>query len=162
MTDRKGLAGRGAVVARPGYHELQLWYPLLRLREEGFDVAVLGGERAEYLGAVGYPVIPDLSFADTAQAAFDVIVVPGTVPGAQAAKAASAKAASAAGYDGLAQIVSRSAIAAAIGDGVRLLEELGDGTGRDGALITAASADDLPQLMTNVLAALAAKEAALS
>lgn len=43
------------------YQELELWYPLLRLREEGAEVKVVGsGSAKTYLSKVGYPVTVDV------------------------------------------------------------------------------------------------------
>ena len=49
---------RVGVVVRDGYQELEFWYPVLRFREEGAAVTVIGadGERT-YVSKLGYPVI---------------------------------------------------------------------------------------------------------
>jgi len=41
---------RVAILAENNYQELELWYPLLRLREEGAEVKVIGtGNADKYL-----------------------------------------------------------------------------------------------------------------
>ena len=49
-----------AVLAENQYQELELWYPLLRLREEGANVMVVGPVAEQpYASKLGYPVKPD-------------------------------------------------------------------------------------------------------
>lgn len=67
-----------AVLAENMYQELELWYPLMRLREEGCNVVVVGPVAGQtYASKLGYPVHPDLAIADADPAAFDAIVIPG-------------------------------------------------------------------------------------
>jgi protease I len=73
------LAGkRVAVLAENMYQELELWYPLLRLREAGAETFVVGTGSAEtYTSKAGYPVQVD-AVADQVQAAdVDAVVIPG-------------------------------------------------------------------------------------
>jgi protease I len=69
---------RVAVLAEDYYQELELWYPVLRLREAGAEVIVVGTGSAEaYTSKHGYPVTVDVA-ADEVQASdFDALVVPG-------------------------------------------------------------------------------------
>ncbi len=69
---------RIAVLAEEYYEELELWYPVLRLREAGAEIVVVGTGSADiYAGKHGYPVTVDVA-ADEVQASdFDAIVVPG-------------------------------------------------------------------------------------
>jgi protease I len=66
-----------AVLAENMYQELELWYPLMRLREEGCNVVVVGPAEQTYASKLGYPVRPDLAIADADPAAFDAVVIPG-------------------------------------------------------------------------------------
>jgi protease I len=66
-----------AVLAENLYQELELWYPLMRLREEGCNVVVVGPARQVYASKLGYPVTPDLTVAEADPACFDAIVIPG-------------------------------------------------------------------------------------
>jgi protease I len=73
------LGGRRvAILAEQLYEDLELWYPLLRLREAGADVFVVGsGTADEYPSKHGYPVKVDAE-ADTVNAAqFDAVIIPG-------------------------------------------------------------------------------------
>jgi putative intracellular protease/amidase len=38
---------RAVIIARPGYRELDLWYPVVRLREQGVSVVVAAEEQKE-------------------------------------------------------------------------------------------------------------------
>ena len=66
-----------AVLAENLYQELELWYPLMRLREEGCNVVVVGAATTTYASKLGYPVKPDLAIADADPAMFDAVVIPG-------------------------------------------------------------------------------------
>jgi len=69
---------RVAILAEDMYQELELWYPLLRMREAGAEVVVVGMPGVEeYHSKLGYPVKVDAA-ADTASADdFDAVIVPG-------------------------------------------------------------------------------------
>ena len=73
------LAGkRIAVLAADLYQELEIWYPLLRFREDGAETVVVGTEAGKtYASKKGYPVVSDLSIADARAADFDAVVIPG-------------------------------------------------------------------------------------
>lgn len=73
------LTGRRvAILVEQDYQDLEVWYPALRLREEGADVCFVGsGSAASYTGKFGYPVEVDLDVHGSDAAAFDAIVIPG-------------------------------------------------------------------------------------
>ena len=49
-----------AVFAEANYEDLELWYPLLRLREAGAEAFVVGtGSSTSYMSKHGYPVKVD-------------------------------------------------------------------------------------------------------
>jgi protease I len=60
------------------FEDLELWYPVLRLREAGAAV-VLAGEKAgkEYLGKHGVPAVAEFSYDELHSADFQGILVPG-------------------------------------------------------------------------------------
>jgi protease I len=69
---------RVAVLAENSYQELELWYPLLRLREAGADVLVVGtGSADTYTSKLGYPVQVDVAADQVGATSLDAIVVPG-------------------------------------------------------------------------------------
>lgn len=60
------------------FEDLELWYPVLRLREEGAEVHIVG-EKAdeEYIGKYGVPIVSDMSFSEVDPKRYDAILVPG-------------------------------------------------------------------------------------
>jgi protease I len=74
-----GLSGkRVAILAEELYQELELWYPLLRMREAGADVSVIGtGSAEEYSSKHGYPVAVDSAVEEVSADDFDAVIIPG-------------------------------------------------------------------------------------
>lgn len=72
------LSGKSVVVLiERDYQDLEVWYPALRLREEGARVVFAGTGERDYRGKFGYPATADVS-ADTLRAEdFDAVIVPG-------------------------------------------------------------------------------------
>ncbi|WP_223699898.1 type 1 glutamine amidotransferase domain-containing protein [Sutcliffiella deserti] len=60
------------------FEDLELWYPVLRLREEGATVAIAGEvANTKYIGKYGVPIESDISFHDVDPNEYDAILVPG-------------------------------------------------------------------------------------
>jgi protease I len=69
---------RVAVLAENMYQELELWYPLLRLREAGAETFVVGTGSADgYTSKHGYPVQVDVGADQVSADDVDAVVVPG-------------------------------------------------------------------------------------
>ncbi|RMG52727.1 MAG: type 1 glutamine amidotransferase [Acidobacteria bacterium] len=67
---------RVALLVEDLYQEMEVWYPLYRLKEEGADITVIGTTDV-HKSKLGYPVKVDLR-ADRARAAdFDIVIIPG-------------------------------------------------------------------------------------
>jgi len=67
-----------AVLAEDNYENLELWYPVLRLREAGAHVTIVGPKAGEaYKSKEGYPARADVSMDDVRASEFDAVVVPG-------------------------------------------------------------------------------------
>jgi protease I len=67
-----------AVLVENQYQELELWYPLLRLREAGCNVfTVAPSADALYGSKLGYPVKADLGIGEVDASQLDAIVIPG-------------------------------------------------------------------------------------
>lgn len=67
-----------AVLVEQFYEELEVWYPILRLREAGVRVSTVGpGRAAAYQGKHGYEVPEDLPIAKARPNQFDGVIVPG-------------------------------------------------------------------------------------
>ncbi|MFM8572297.1 MAG: type 1 glutamine amidotransferase domain-containing protein [Pirellula sp.] len=78
MTEKK-LAGK-RVLAFVGdiYEDLELWYPKLRLIEEGAEFVVAGEEAHRiYEGKNGYPCKSDVAICDVQESQFDAVLLPG-------------------------------------------------------------------------------------
>lgn len=59
------------------YEDLELWYPKIRLEEEGAETVVAGLGEKSYQGKRGYPITVDANVDDLAAADFDALVIPG-------------------------------------------------------------------------------------
>jgi protease I len=59
------------------YEDLELWYPKIRLEEEGAVCTVAGLGEKTYLGKHGYPVTPDITMDEVDATRFDALVIPG-------------------------------------------------------------------------------------
>jgi protease I len=69
---------RIAVLVADQYQELEVWYPLLRFREDGAETIAVGAKAGQtYSSKKGYPVVADSSSADIDPAEFDAVVIPG-------------------------------------------------------------------------------------
>ena len=69
---------RAAILVEQMYQEMEVWYPLYRLREAGFKVTVVGPEAGQnYPSKLGYPAKSEKAARDVSAADFDVLVVPG-------------------------------------------------------------------------------------
>ena len=68
-----------AVFAANNYEDLEAWYPILRFKEEGADVTVIGwdGGCEECKSKHGYPLTIDIKAAEVDPAQFDAAIVPG-------------------------------------------------------------------------------------
>jgi len=67
-----------ALIVEQQYQELEVWYPLLRLREAGATVIVVGPKGGEtYASKLGYPCKTDRSAADVQASQFDGLIIPG-------------------------------------------------------------------------------------
>ena len=69
---------RVAVLAENLYDDRELWYPLIRLREEEAEVRVVAPAKgATYKSKNGLEVVSDLAAAEADAGAFDAVIIPG-------------------------------------------------------------------------------------
>jgi protease I len=68
---------RLAILVEDLYHELEFWYPRLRMVEAGATVLVVGPERKEYRSKLGYPVTADLRADEVEPRDFHGVIIPG-------------------------------------------------------------------------------------
>jgi protease I len=69
---------RAAVLVEQQYQEMEVWYPVYRLREAGCRVTLVGPEAGQvYPSKLGYPAKSDKAAKDVSADEFDLLVVPG-------------------------------------------------------------------------------------
>jgi protease I len=75
----KELQGkRAAILVEQQYQELEVWYPLYRLKEAGCQVALVGPEADKtYPSKLGYPARSDKAAEQVRADDFDAVVIPG-------------------------------------------------------------------------------------
>ncbi len=73
------LTGRRVLIlAADLFEDMELLYPLYRLKEEGVEVVIAGVDRSPVTGKKGHgPVAVDATVEEVAEAEFDALVVPG-------------------------------------------------------------------------------------
>jgi protease I len=72
------LAGKRVIaLVEEDFEDLELWYPVLRLREEGAEVVVAGLGAETYHGKYGLPAEPDANVDDLDMRDFDAVLVVG-------------------------------------------------------------------------------------
>lgn len=60
------------------YQELEVWYPLYRLREAGAEAILVGAKAGStYTSKIGYPAVSDKSADDVSMKDYDGLVIPG-------------------------------------------------------------------------------------
>ena len=69
---------RVAVLVEQQYQEMEVWYPVYRLREAGCTVELVGPEAGKtYASKLGYPAKADVSASDARADQFAALVIPG-------------------------------------------------------------------------------------
>src|SRR3954452_1689434 len=69
---------RVAVLVEQQYQEMEVWYPIYRLREAGCKVTLAGPEAGtSYPSKLGYPAKSDKAAKDVSVGDFDALVIPG-------------------------------------------------------------------------------------
>lgn len=67
-----------AILVEDLYQVLEVWYPLLRLKEDDIEVKTVGtGSKESYGSKEGYPVNVDISIEDACADDFDAVIIPG-------------------------------------------------------------------------------------
>ena len=67
-----------AVLIEQKYEELEVWYPVYRLREAGHEVVMVAPEAGKtYLSKLGYPATADAAAKDVSAVDFAAVVIPG-------------------------------------------------------------------------------------
>lgn len=69
---------RVAVLVEQQYQEMELWYPVYRLREAGCTVTLVGPEAGNnYPSKLGYPAKADKGIKEVKVTDFDAVIIPG-------------------------------------------------------------------------------------
>ena len=69
---------KALILVAEHYEDLEVWYPLLRLKEAGWAVTTAGVEsKKDYKGKHGYPITVDTSIEEVRADDFDCVLVPG-------------------------------------------------------------------------------------
>ena len=69
---------RAAVLIEQMYQEMEVWYPIYRLREAGCKVTLVGPEPCQnYPSKLGYPARSDMAARDVSADDFDLLIIPG-------------------------------------------------------------------------------------
>ncbi|MEM2095164.1 MAG: type 1 glutamine amidotransferase domain-containing protein [Candidatus Caldarchaeum sp.] len=68
---------KACVLVGPEFEDLELFYPVIRLREEGFDVDLVGPEKSSYKGKHGIPASADKRIEDANPNEYDLLIIPG-------------------------------------------------------------------------------------
>ncbi len=66
-----------AILVEDLYQDLEVWYPILRLREAGAAPVSIGPVKKEFKGKNGYPLMADAGIGEVAAKDFDGLVIPG-------------------------------------------------------------------------------------
>jgi len=68
-----------AILAEDGYEDLELWYPRIRLEEEGAEVVIVAKGKQKRVSKHAYEVEVDQDISQMDQRGFDGVIVPGGV-----------------------------------------------------------------------------------
>jgi len=162
---------RVAVLAEDAYQELEFWYPVMRLREEGADVVVAAPRTGyAYESFLGYPLLAEQAIEQLDAETLDAVVVPGGQAGTRLQDWPAA-------VDLVRKLTERGAVTAAISTGSGVLAKAGAVKGRratgdrslegsfrdagatyvagqevvvDGPVITSRTPDDLPSFFRSI------------
>lgn len=77
-TTKKKSTPRVAMLVDDLYEDLELWYPVMRLREAGIDVVIVGAQKGkEYTSKHGYPAVAEAGIGSVKAARLAGVIVPG-------------------------------------------------------------------------------------
>ena len=66
-----------AVLVETLYHDMEVWYPYLRLQEAGHEAIAAGCGESSYVGKYGYPIKVDEQCADLDAGDLAGVIIPG-------------------------------------------------------------------------------------
>jgi len=69
---------RAVILIADEYQDLEVWYPILRLREAGWGVISAGiDSKKHYEGKFGYPITVETHIDELQAKDFDLVIIPG-------------------------------------------------------------------------------------
>lgn len=69
---------RAVILIADEYQDLEVWYPILRLREAGWAVVSAGiDSKKQYEGKFGYPITVETHLDELQAKDFDLVIIPG-------------------------------------------------------------------------------------
>src|SRR4051812_19642132 len=66
-----------AVLVEKLYEDQELWYPVIRMREAGATVTLIGPKKQTYESKYGYPATADIAVEQARASDYDALIVPG-------------------------------------------------------------------------------------
>jgi protease I len=69
--------GKVAILVENDYQDQEVWVPLYRLREEGYETVVVGPRAGQYLSKYGYPIQAQVPASEIRSADLAGVVIPG-------------------------------------------------------------------------------------
>ena len=60
-----------------GFEDLELMYPLYRVKEEGHDLTLAGAKKGVITGKHGYEAVVDTAFGKVDPSVYDILIIPG-------------------------------------------------------------------------------------
>ncbi|MGA2367118.1 MAG: type 1 glutamine amidotransferase domain-containing protein [Dehalococcoidia bacterium] len=72
--------GKAVVLTADKFEDMEVFYPVFRLIEEGWQVDVAAPSRKEISGEYGYVLKPDKTIAEVDPAEYDLLIIPGGQP----------------------------------------------------------------------------------
>jgi protease I len=141
------------VLLYPQYQELDFWYCVLRAREEGATVAIVGSEPAGSTSVLGYPAVPDAVASDLDPAGVSVVIAPGVALGATPASAPEQRAL-------VAAVRAAGGLVAAVGNGHDVVRAALPDAAPGTEVLAASGTNELASFFGDVRARLGAARAA--
>jgi len=68
---------RALVISADGFEDMELFYPVYRLKEDGWDVTLASPSDNTITGKHGYTITPDITVANVVPEDYDLLVIPG-------------------------------------------------------------------------------------
>jgi protease I len=69
--------GRVAILVENDYQDQEVWFPLYRLKEEGYEIVVVGPRSVEYKSKYGYPIKAEVAASEVIPGDLAGVVIPG-------------------------------------------------------------------------------------